>query len=102
MPSLPVSIFCGIAVSACVCYHQIEWKLIIQIHKYTRTIPDLDLSRQVPAVDSLRASGIGAIVCMLKNCRPQITACLADEECKAGLDCLQACSPTDQARSFDL
>lgn len=79
-----------------------EWKQIIQIHEYTRTIPDEDLPRQVPAVDSLRASGIGAIVCMLKNCRPQITACLADEECKAGLDCLQACSPTDQARSFDL
>ncbi|KAK9839677.1 hypothetical protein WJX81_005418 [Elliptochloris bilobata] len=55
---------------------------------------------KVPAVDSLRASGIGAVACMLKNCRGQITACLADPECKAGLDCLQACSPTDQVCAY--
>ena len=59
------------------------------------------LPRQVPAVDSLRASGIGAVACMLKNCRGQVAACIADPECKAGLDCLQACSPTDQVGVFE-
>ena len=52
-------------------------------------------------MDSLRASGIGAVACMLKNCRSQVAACIADPECKAGLDCLQACSPTDQVGVFE-
>ena len=49
-------------------------------------------------MDSLRANGISAVACMVKNCRSQVAACIADPECKAGLDCLQACSPTDQVR----
>lgn len=52
-------------------------------------------------MDSLRASGIGAVACMLKNCRSQVAACIADPDCKAGLDCLQACSPTDQVGIFE-
>ncbi len=47
-------------------------------------------------MDSLRASGPLVIARMIKNCGPQIFACVNDPECKAALDCLQACSPTDQ------
>ena len=51
---------------------------------------------QVDRLDSLRASGPLTIARMIKNCGPQIFACVNDPECKAALDCLQACSATDQ------
>ena len=35
---------------------------------------------------------------MVSKCGPQILACVSDPTCKAALDCLQACDPTDQAR----
>lgn len=56
--------------------------------------PSLPL--QVDRLDSLRASGPLTIARMIKNCGPQIFACVNDPECKAALDCLQACSATDQ------
>ena len=55
---------------------------------------------QVPRLDSLRASGPLALARMITKCGPQIFACVNDPECKAALDCLQSCSPTDQARMF--
>lgn len=51
---------------------------------------------QVPRLDSLRASGPLALARMIKKCGPQIFACVNDPDCKAALDCLQSCSPTDQ------
>ena len=33
---------------------------------------------------------------MVQKCGPQIFACVNDPDCKAALDCLQACDPTDQ------
>ena len=54
------------------------------------------LPSQVDRLDSLRASGPLTIARMIKNCGPQIFACVNDPECKAALDCLQACSATDQ------
>lgn len=53
---------------------------------------------QVKSLDALRASGPLTIAKMIKNCGPEIFACVNDPECKAALDCLQACSPTDQVR----
>ena len=51
---------------------------------------------QVKRLDSLRASGPFTIARMVSKCGPQIFACVNDTDCKAALDCLQACSPTDQ------
>lgn len=39
---------------------------------------------------------------MVSKCGPQILACVSDPTCKAALDCLQACDPTDQASSTQL
>ena len=50
-------------------------------------------------LDSLRASGPLTVANMCAKCGRQILACVNDPECKAALDCLQACSPTDQARA---
>jgi hypothetical protein len=50
----------------------------------------------VQRLDSLRASGPLALARMVSKCGPQIFACVNDPACKAALDCLQACSPTDQ------
>lgn len=33
---------------------------------------------------------------MVQKCGPQIFACVNNPDCKAALDCLQACDPTDQ------
>ena len=33
---------------------------------------------------------------MVSKCGPQILACVTDPTCKAALDCLQECDPTDQ------
>ncbi|BDA47648.1 probable violaxanthin de-epoxidase, chloroplastic [Coccomyxa sp. Obi] len=55
---------------------------------------------KVPRLDSLRASGPLALARMIKNCGPQIFACVNDPDCKAALDCLQSCSPTDQVCSY--
>ena len=52
-------------------------------------------------LDSLRASGPLALARMIRHCGPQIFACVNDPECKAALDCLQACSPTDQVLLAD-
>lgn len=38
----------------------------------------------------------GSLVCMLKNCRPEVVACMQDEQCKAALDALTACGLNDQ------
>jgi hypothetical protein len=38
----------------------------------------------------------GTIFRMVQKCGPQIFACVNDPDCKAALDCLQACDPTDQ------
>lgn len=37
---------------------------------------------------------------MVQKCGPQIFACVNDPDCKAALDCLQACDPTDQVPVF--
>ena len=55
------------------------------------------MAQQVPQLTDLRASGPAVIASMVQKCGPQIYACVNDPECKAALDCLQACSPTDQA-----
>ena len=60
------------------------------------------LPLQVDRLDSLRASGPLTIARMIKNCGPQIFACVNDPECKAALDCLQACSATDQVMRASL
>ena len=41
---------------------------------------------------------LGTIANMIRKCGPQIFACVNDPDCKAALDCLQACGPTDQVR----
>jgi hypothetical protein len=41
---------------------------------------------------------LGVLVNMVSKCGPQILACVTDPTCKAALDCLQACDPTDQVQ----
>lgn len=41
---------------------------------------------------------LGTIANMIRKCGPQIFACVNDPDCKAALDCLQGCGPTDQVR----
>lgn len=54
------------------------------------------VSRQVPWVQRLRATGLGSIACMARKCGRQVLACVRDPECKACLDCLEGCAPNDQ------
>ena len=39
-----------------------------------------------------------SLYCMVSHCGSQILGCVNDPTCKAGLDCLQACSFNDQVR----
>ena len=69
---------------------------LLLVHGKGMVEADEALPLQVDRLDSLRASGPLTIARMIKNCGPQIVACVNDPECKAALDCLQACSATDQ------
>ncbi len=40
------------------------------------------------------------IACMLRNCGSEVVACVTDEQCKAALDCLEACGLNDQVCSY--
>lgn len=55
---------------------------------------------QLSALANLRSQGLSNLVCMVRNCRQEVLDCVTDPSCKAGLDCLQACGPTDQVHSF--
>lgn len=52
------------------------------------------------ALDSLRGQGPGALLCMLRNCRPEVVNCVTDEGCKKALDCLTAAPPGDQVAAY--
>lgn len=41
----------------------------------------------------------GSLVCMFKNCREEVLACVQDEQCKAALDALAECGLNDQVTS---
>lgn len=55
---------------------------------------------QLSALANLRSQGLSNVVCMVRNCRKEVLDCVTDPSCKAGLDCLQACGPTDQVPLF--
>lgn len=55
---------------------------------------------EVPLLQSMRAQDPATIFRMVQKCGPQIFACVNDPDCKAALDCLQACDPTDQVCSY--
>lgn len=55
---------------------------------------------EVPMLQSMRAQDPGTIFNMMTKCGSQILACVNDPDCKAALDCLQACGPTDQVCSY--
>lgn len=38
----------------------------------------------------------GSLLCMVKNCREEVVACVQDKQCKAALDALTACGLNDQ------
>lgn len=44
----------------------------------------------------------GSLVCMFKNCREQVVACVQDEQCKTALGALSACGLNDQVPCFIL
>ena len=56
----------------------------------------LVLARPAIEVRCSNAQDLGVLVNMISKCGPQILACVSDPTCKAALDCLQACDPTDQ------
>lgn len=56
--------------------------------------------KPVPILKNLRAKGLSTLYCMLKNCGPEVLNCLLDPDCRKALQCLNACSPTDQVCSY--
>jgi len=40
------------------------------------------------------------IACMARNCGSEVVSCVSDPQCKAALDCLEACSLNDQVCSY--
>lgn len=40
------------------------------------------------------------IACMARNCGNEVVSCVSDPQCKAALDCLEACSLNDQVCSY--
>ncbi len=48
--------------------------------------------------NTTKGTDLASLACMLQHCSSQIVSCVTDATCKAGLDCLQACSFNDQAR----
>uniref|UniRef100_A0A2P2JA46 Violaxanthin de-epoxidaseic-like n=1 Tax=Rhizophora mucronata TaxID=61149 RepID=A0A2P2JA46_RHIMU len=56
--------------------------------------------RPVPILKNLRSKGFGTLICMVKNCGPQILSCLLDPNCRKALQCLNNCSPVDQVCNY--
>lgn len=54
----------------------------------------------VDCLKSLRATDLSTLKCMIKNCGPQILACLSDPNCRKALACLTSCASTDQVCSY--
>ncbi|ONK59396.1 uncharacterized protein A4U43_C08F6000 [Asparagus officinalis] len=69
----------------------IRFCLLVIINSYIKPVPTLK---------NLRAKGLSTISCMLKNCRTEILDCLFDPNCRKALQCLNACSPTDQVCNY--
>ena len=55
---------------------------------------------RVEILQSLRATDLNTLKCMIKNCGPQILACLSNPSCRKALSCLNSCAPTDQVCSY--
>ena len=43
---------------------------------------------------------LGNIACMVRNCGNEVVSCVTDPQCKAALDCLEACNLNDQVCSY--
>ncbi|XP_039117239.1 violaxanthin de-epoxidase, chloroplastic isoform X1 [Dioscorea cayenensis subsp. rotundata] len=56
--------------------------------------------KPVPMLKNLRAKGFSTLNCMLKNCASEVMDCLLDPNCRKALQCLNACSPTDQVCNY--
>ncbi|KAJ6815838.1 uncharacterized protein M6B38_418360 [Iris pallida] len=56
--------------------------------------------KPVPILKNLRAKGLSTLTCMLKNCGSEVLNCLFDPNCRKALQCLNACSPTDQVCNY--
>jgi len=56
--------------------------------------------KPVPSLKNLRAKGFSTLSCMVNNCGREVINCLLDKNCRKALQCLNACSPTDQVCSY--
>ena len=55
---------------------------------------------EVPEVQVKRALDPASFYSMVSNCFAEIQACVSDPECKAALDCLDACDDRDQVGQY--
>lgn len=60
----------------------------------------LDSFTQVKSLSVNKKTTLSNLFCMVKNCSPQIYACVSDPQCKAALDCLESCGLNDQVCSY--
>ncbi|GAX80573.1 hypothetical protein CEUSTIGMA_g8010.t1 [Chlamydomonas eustigma] len=65
---------------------------LVLIDQFIRPVPEVSMTT--------KGFDLGSIYCMIKNCGNQVKNCVTDEKCKAGLDCLQACSFNDQVCQY--
>lgn len=63
------------------------------------TLIDAAVSK-VRALSVNKKTTLRNLYCMVKNCSPQIYACVSDPNCKAALDCLEKCGLNDQVCSY--
>ena len=56
--------------------------------------------KSVTSVTNTESTSLAQLGCMVSNCREEIFDCISDPECKAALDCLNACKGNDQVCSY--
>ncbi len=61
---------------------------LVLINEFVRPVPEVS--------QTTKGFDLPSLYCMIKNCGTQVLDCVNNPTCKAGLDCLQACSFNDQ------
>lgn len=56
--------------------------------------------KSVKSVTSNDSTNLKQVGCMMKNCAKELAECLADENCRKALDCLNSCKGNDQVCSY--
>lgn len=65
--------------------------ILLAVSRYVVPVPVIENTK--------RAMTLPGLLCIAKNCREQVAACLADPKCKECLDLLNTYPVTDQVRN---